>query len=59
MEFNWEQIASKPQTSRARVFGGWLVKVCDSKEYSTVVFDKSSLVFIPDPKHCWTINRKF
>ena len=57
MKFNWEQIASKPQTERARVFGGWLVKVCDSKEYSTVVFDKSSLVFIPDPKHCWSVKK--
>jgi hypothetical protein len=57
MKFNWEQIASKPQTSRARVYGGWLVKVTENREISTVMSNKSSLVYVPDPKHCWSVKK--
>ena len=44
----WENIGKhqNPQESRAKVFGGWLVRV----GYQDAGF---SLTFVPDPKHEW------
>ena len=43
MKLQWEDISSN--TSRARVFGGWIVNVYSKKG--------ETLVFIPDIDHVW------
>lgn len=50
---------TKQITSRAKVFGGWLVY---NYTYSTVMKNESihcseSMVFIPDPNHEWEIDK--
>ena len=59
---NWEEI--DPETYRAKIFGGWLVKtVHDAVTY----FGKdqpaewgyqwrSAITFVPDPNHEWKIE---
>ena len=59
MIFRWERISGKPddqsRTFRVKVLRGWIVE--------TNIMDEdfgaaSSSVFIPDPKHEWTIDNE-
>lgn len=57
MKFEWETIyASKGNhhvTTRAKVFGGWLVKHRSIPPNSDLI---ASMVFVPDPNHEWEIE---
>jgi hypothetical protein len=52
-KLSWEVICYNQDksynTSRAEVFGGWLVKVYGE--------DESSLTFVPDPNHEWSLEK--
>ncbi len=49
MMFEWEAIATTTvnQTSRAKVFDGWIVR--------ELTRAGAALVFVPDPRHLWKI----
>ena len=49
VSIKWESIQSESNMSRAKVFGGWIIRESTSgyQEGST------TLVFVPDPKHEW------
>lgn len=57
MKFEWElieenirdQSGKKPNTYRATIIGGWLVKHTTDQGVS--------LVFVPDPDHEWAIEK--
>ncbi len=64
MKFKWENVYKEPenafdgdcpdiQTHRAKVHGGWIVKI----EKSNVETDNTeiSVCFVPDPLHEWGI----
>ena len=54
MEFKWEDISGL--TSRAKVFGGWIVH---KGSLDRVLKTQSeSMVFVPDAKHEWKINQE-
>ena len=59
MKFEWESISEtqKHTTCRAKVHGGWIINcltnVIDNSGYNT----SESMVFIPDPKHEWTVEK--
>lgn len=53
IDFKWEYITHQgnERTERAKIFGGWLMKVTDEDQEgctSTV-----ALIFISDPGHIW------
>ena len=58
LEFKWELVEREPdelggaysRTDRAKVIGGWLVR------HYWQTSGASSLVFIPDQYHSWTID---
>lgn len=57
MVFKWIQInfeQGECKTKRAKVIGGWLVKVhtfeCEAPGHTC-------LSFVPDPKHTWKVER--
>jgi len=54
-------------TERAKVFGGWIVKVCEPVYHTNTDGCGSSgdgwdwriaITFVPDTKHEWTLNHK-
>jgi hypothetical protein len=56
----WEKIDNSYE--RAKVFGGWILKVCDEVMHDRSEFGqgmvggwdwRSSICFIPDPDHLW------
>lgn len=51
----WETIQSEPyqSTNRLPVIGGWLVAVVEYGEDGGIA---QSVVFVPDPKHEWTVQ---
>jgi len=59
IEFRWEEIFERNNSScqfvtvRAKVIGGWIVRdsLCDI--HSSIA---SSMAFVPDPDHEWTIE---
>lgn len=61
MKFEWEYIEREEDywsTCRAKIHGGWIIK---HNMYSEVIDDGSysvsnSMVFVPDPHHCWSID---
>jgi len=59
MKFEWERIhfsdAWEFRTSRAKVFGGWLIR-CQS--WNDEWGQSESMVFIPDPQHQWEITEE-
>lgn len=60
MKFKWEIISDGMlgDTMRAKIHGGWIVKHNlfgeESEEGGFSV--ATSMVFIPDPHHCWRID---
>lgn len=52
MKFEWEHILVEDYsiTTRAKVFGGWIVKY---QYESSDDFDSISMVFVPDANHEW------
>ena len=50
---NWEEIDHI--TDRARIHGGWLVRVYVSADYADQQ-DAVSICFVPDPLHIWSIS---
>lgn len=58
----WEQIDTV--TSRAKVFGGWMVRISEPVTHHTPNglqdgWDwRTSLCFIPDPNHEWKLEEK-
>lgn len=60
-DFKWVNIAR--DTWRAHVWGGWIVKCVDTKNihYPTgvQVSISSSMQFISDPNHEWTITKDY
>ncbi len=69
MKFEWEQIentkGNKNITTRAKVFGGWMVKhrimtslMSENEKNSTPLQTASiGLCFIPDPEYKWEIEK--
>lgn len=75
MKFSWEEIWNNQdhhfhqdhweETSRAKVFGGWIVTHitgCDhvnekDKDDKAWTERRTSLVFVPDPNHEWEIEK--
>jgi hypothetical protein len=68
MKLTWEPIESNHGSyiNRAKVFGGWLVMTTDDVQtpteqgYDRPVLEqgfewRTSLCFVPDPKHEWVI----
>lgn len=68
MKFEWELIFTSEdkisETWRAKVIGGWIIrdfhcayyvdqKLCTIRDYSLA----SSITFIPDPNHEWSIEK--
>lgn len=68
MNFEWEQIentkANKNITTRAKVFGGWIVKhrmmtslmTENEKDKTSLQTATVGLCFVPDPDHQWRIE---
>lgn len=58
MIFEWEEIEFDANESfsdeRAKVHGGWILKHTD---YGDI--DSSTMVFIPDPYHKWSLYDEF
>jgi len=54
MEFKWIQVCEPHafRTYRAKVFGGWIVRTYDFADIAAC-----AMVFIPDPKHEWEIDK--
>ena len=58
MKFQWEVIEDKfnaGSTYRAKVYGGWIVRVFDTDDCNTEIVSES-MVFVPDPEHKWKIS---
>ncbi|KKX53268.1 hypothetical protein X546_20545 [Brevibacillus borstelensis cifa_chp40] len=59
----WEQIDKYGEEFRAKVPGGWLVKICFEVAHDTSNGLQSgwdwrpALAFVPDPNHEWRIDR--
>lgn len=53
MEWKWEQLDES--TWRARVIGGWCLKVRMFIEGKRGVIMSESMTYIPDRDHLWTI----
>jgi len=53
MKFEWEEIDRKSYgyTERAKVFGGWLIRVVDIGDVCYF-----GMTFVPDHNHEWVIN---
>jgi len=63
----WEAIDKENFTFRLKVFGGWLVRynssvvhnLIDSGQGMAEGWDwRSTMVFVPDPKHNWVIRQE-
>ncbi len=57
MIFEWEQIShvnGDSCTERAKVLGGWLVKVI---QFGLVNDSAMSVTFIPDKDHKWKVDK--
>lgn len=50
-ELVWERV--EDCLSRAKVFGGWLVKHCDRGPVKVYYTWTHTMTFIPDPEHIW------
>lgn len=65
IKFDWEEIWEKKNevyftyVARAKVYGGWLIKDMTQCDFKREYFQfTSSLVFIPDPDHCWEVDQE-
>ena len=66
MKLEWETIDN--YHTRAKVFGGWLVKAYECQEHASYMTDQGywartqshemsvSMAFVPDPQHRWDIK---
>ena len=66
MKLEWETIDN--YHTRAKVFGGWLVKAYECQEHASYMTDQGywartqshemsvSMAFAPDPQHRWDIK---
>ena len=59
-KITWEELTET--TSRAKIFGGWLVSCSKYKGHTCVTGTSNavavSLVFVPDPNHDWIIEKE-
>ena len=63
----WEIIDKDQNTSRLRVFGGWLVRYDNPVVHNLINSGhgmaegwdwRSTMVFVPDPKHLWDLEQE-
>ena len=57
-EFEWEVMLSSTYsvTSRAKVFGGWIILHESDITYEDGYNSNTSMVFVPDPLHQWNFK---
>ena len=68
LENNQRIVNESNKDTRARVFGGWLVKAYECQEHASYMTDQGywartqshemsvSMAFVPDPQHRWDIK---